>query len=229
MVSAQYSPAAERNLGPILQTLQTLLPASGRAREVASGTGQHVAGFAAALPGWTWQPSDCDSANLDSIRAWTAQAGVRNVLDPVRLDVQAAPWPGEVSPAAPPWDLVYCANLLHISPWDCCAGLMQGAARTLAAQGVLVTYGPYLEDGVPTAPGNLAFDTSLRERNPAWGLRRVLDVALQARQAGLQLSERHSLPANNLLLVFTRHPAGVTHTTDLAAERANAANTLQTE
>lgn len=211
MPSTQYSPAAERNLQPILQTLQALLPATGRALEVASGTGQHVAGFAAALPGWTWQPSDHGVANLESIAAWTAQAGLRNVLAPVPLDVRAARWPGEASGRRPaPWDLVYCANLLHIAPWDCCAGLVQGAARTLAPHGLLVTYGPYLEDGVPTAPGNLAFDASLRERNPAWGLRRLEDVADQAAQAGLLLGARHRLPANNLLLVFTRRPP---HTT----------------
>ena len=206
MVST-YSPAAERNLQPILQTLQVLLPATGRALEVASGTGQHVAGFAAALPGWTWQPSDHDPANLESIAAWAAQAGVRNVLPPVLLDVRAGCWPGE-APADHPasWDLVYCANLLHIAPWDCCAGLVQGAARTLAPHGLLVTYGPYLEDGVPTAPGNLAFDASLRQRNPAWGLRRLQDVVQQAAKAGLLLHARHSLPANNLLLVFTRQP-----------------------
>ena len=211
MPSTQYSPAAERNLQPILQTLQALLPATGRALEVASGTGQHVAGFAAALPGWTWQPSDHGVANLESSAAWTAQAGLRNVLAPVPLDVRAARWPGEASGRRPaPWDLVYCANLLHIAPWDCCAGLVQGAARTLAPHGLLVTYGPYLEDGVPTAPGNLAFDASLRERNPAWGLRRLEDVADQAAQAGLVLGARHRLPANNLLLVFTRRPP---HTT----------------
>ena len=118
-------------------------------------------------------------------------------------------WPGEAPAGSAPWDLVYCANLLHIAPWECCAGLMQGAACSLAPHGLLVTYGPYLEDGVPTAPGNLAFDASLRERNPAWGLRRLIDVAQQARLAGLELSGRHSLPANNLLLVFTRHPAVV--------------------
>ena len=211
MPSTQCSPAAERNLQPILQTLQALLPATGRALEVASGTGQHVAGFAAALPGWTWQPSDHGVANLESIAAWTAQTGLRNVLAPVPLDVRAARWPGEAPAENPaPWDLVYCANLLHIAPWDCCAGLVQGAARTLAPHGLLVTYGPYLEDGVPTAPGNLAFDASLRERNPAWGLRRLEDVADQAAQAGLVLGARHRLPANNLLLVFTRRPP---HTT----------------
>ena len=102
---------------------------------------------------------------------------------------------------------MYCANLLHIAPWDCCAGLMQGAARTLAPHdGLLITYGPYLEGGVPTAPGNLDFDASLRQRNPAWGLRRLEDVVQQAAHAGLQLRARHCLPANNLLLVFTRQP-----------------------
>ncbi len=205
MVSTQYSPAAERNLAPILHTLQALLPATGRALEVASGTGQHVAGFAAALPGWTWQPSDHDPANLESIAAWAAQAGVRNVLAPVLLDVRTARWPGEAPAENPaPWSLVYCANLLHIAPWECCTALVRGAARTLAPHGLLVTYGPYLEGGVQTAPGNLEFDASLRQRNPAWGLRRLEDVVQQAAQAGLQLNARHRLPANNLLLVFTR-------------------------
>ena len=207
MVSTQYSPAAERNLAPILHTLQALLPATGRALEVASGTGQHVAGFAAALPGWTWQPSDHDPANLESIAAWAAQAGVRNVLAPVPLDVRAARWPGEAPAENPaPCDLVSCANLLPTAPRDSCAALVRGAARTLAPHGLLVTYGPYLEGGVPTAPGNLDFDASLRQRNPAWGLRRLEDVVQQAAQAGLQLDARHRLPANNLLLVFTRRP-----------------------
>ena len=207
MVRTQYSPAADRNLQPILQTLQALLPATGRALEVASGTGQHVAGFAAALPGWTWQPSDQGADNFASTAAWAAQAGVHNVLPPVLLDVRADRWPGEAPADHPaPWDLVYCANLLHIAPWDCCAGLVQGAARTLAPHGLLITYGPYLQDGVPTAPGNLAFDASLRERDPAWGLRRLEDVVQQAAHAGLQLRARHCLPANNLLLVFTRQP-----------------------
>jgi hypothetical protein len=69
---------------------------------------------------------------------------------------------------------------------------------------VLVTYGPYLEDGVPTAPGNLAFDASLRERDPRWGIRRLQDVAAEAERVGLRLQARHAMPANNLLLVFGR-------------------------
>ena len=80
---------------------------------------------------------------------------------------------------------------------------MVGAARHLAPQGVLVTYGPYLEEDVPTAPSNLQFDESLRARDPAWGIRRLEDVKQEAKRAGLVLRERYAMPANNLLLVFS--------------------------
>ena len=173
---------------------------------MASGTGQHAAWFAAALPGWTWQPSDAQAEHLDSISAWCADAGAHNVHPPLLLDVLAPQWPSSGAAFATPFDLVYCANMLHIAPWACCAGLMQGAARHLAPGGHLVTYGPYLEDDVPTAPGNLAFDASLRERNPDWGIRRLHDVAQVAAQAGLRLAARHALPANNLLLVWAHAP-----------------------
>lgn len=211
MPTAQHSPAAERNRQPILQRLQQLLPARGTALEIASGTGQHVAWFAAGLPGWVWQPSDVDAEGFDSIAAWCGEAGVPvgagRVRPPLRLDVLAPQWPAEGAPFTAPFDAIYCANLLHIAPWACCAALMQGAARHLAPQGLLITYGPYLQDGVPTAPSNLAFDASLRERNPAWGVRRLEDVAEQARQAGLRLAAQFQMPANNLLLVFGRQPA----------------------
>ena len=94
--------------------------------------------------------------------------------------------------------------MLHISPWATCAALMQGAARHLAPGGVLVTYGPYLEDDVPTSEGNLSFDQSLRAQDPAWGIRRREEVEQQAARAGLRLRARHAMPANNLLLVWAR-------------------------
>ena len=103
-----------------------------------------------------------------------------------------------------PFDAVFCANMLHIAPWATCSGLMRGAARHLAVDGSLLTYGPYLEQGAPTSPGNLEFDRSLRTRNPAWGIRALEDVVREARAAGLQLHARIPMPANNLLLVFKR-------------------------
>ena len=181
-----------------------MLPDRGTALEIASGTGQHAAWFAAALPGWTWQPTDADALALPAIAAWTAQTGVPNVRPPLLLDVMAAQWPSQGAPFTEPFDAIYCANMLHIAPWATCAALMQGCARHLAPRGVLVTYGPYLEDDVPTAPGNLSFDQSLRQRNPAWGIRRREDVAQEAQRVGLVLRQRHEMPANNLLLVFGR-------------------------
>lgn len=197
-----HSPAADRNKAAILQVLQRVLPDQGLALEIASGTGQHVAFFAAALPGWTWQPSEGDTAMLPAIAARTVQAGLRNVRPPVGLDVMAVRWRAAGTAFDARFDAILCANMLHIAPWQACAALMEGAARHLAPAGVLLTYGPYFEDDVPPAPSNQEFDASLRARDPAWGIRRLQDVEAEAQRAGLVLRERHEMPANNLLLVF---------------------------
>ena len=199
MPPSAFSPAADRNKAHILTTLQAVLPLQGSALEVASGTGQHVVWFAAGLPGWTWQPTDARPDALASIADYTGQSQLANVRPPLLLDVMAPQW----LPAKQRFDLVYCANMLHIAPWPVCAALMAGSARHLAPDGVLVTYGPYLEDGVPTSPGNLAFNASLRADNPDWGIRRREDVEAVAAHAGLHLRQRHAMPANNLLLVWS--------------------------
>jgi SAM-dependent methyltransferase len=196
--TARHSPAAERNRAPLLAALRRLLPPRGLALEIASGTGQHAAYFARLLPGWTWQPSDPDPSALASIAAWCG--GQPNIRPALQLDVLAEAWPG----APVPVDLIFCANLLHIAPWDTCGALMRGAARHLSPGGQLLTYGPYHVDGTPTAPSNLHFDADLRARNPAWGLRRLSDVAGEAEAAGLALAETVAMPANNLLLVWTQ-------------------------
>jgi SAM-dependent methyltransferase len=193
----RHSAAADRNRAPILAVLERLLPPRGIALEIASGSGQHAAHFAAALPGWQWQPSEGDASALASIDAWCAD--LDNVRPALALDV-SAPWPGVPDRV----DLIFCANLLHISPWPTCAALMQGAARHLAPDGLLVVYGPFVVDGTPTAASNVAFDAELRARDPRWGLRRLEDVAHEADAAGLRLREREAMPANNQLLVFAR-------------------------
>jgi Protein of unknown function (DUF938) len=192
----RHSPAAERNRDPILAQLQRLLPPQGQMLEIASGSGQHAAHFAAALPGWRWLPSDGDAGSLASIAAWCE--GMAAVQPPLQLDVLAPTWPGVPARV----DAVFCANLLHIAPWATCAALMRGAARHLSAQGRLLLYGPYVVEGEVTAPSNLAFDADLRSRDAAWGLRRLVDVVREAEAEGLRLRERVTMPANNLLLVF---------------------------
>ena len=195
-----YSPAAERNKAALLGVLARVLPARGLALEIAAGSGQHAVHFAAGLPGWTWQPTDADAAALASIAVHCA--GMANVRPPLRLDVSAPDWPGTPGTV----DAVVCVNLLHISPWATCAALMRGAAARLAPGGALIVYGPFLVDGRPTAAGNLAFDADLKARDPAWGLRRLADVAAEAGACGLTLHERVAMPANNLTLVWRAGP-----------------------
>ena len=215
MPDLPYSPAADRNKQPILDALTRIIGGQGTVLEIASGTGQHAAFFAASMPQWTWQPTDADPRTLPALAARVAEAALPNLRPPLLLDVMSPRWPShghafaeeekgreEEEGGEQKFDAIYCANMLHIAPWPTCAALMQGAARHLRSGGLLITYGPYLEDDVPTAPSNMAFDEDLRARNAAWGIRRLEDVAAEARRAGLALRERHAMPANNLLLVF---------------------------
>ena len=200
-----HSPAADRNKQPILDALTRILGERGTALEIASGTGQHAAWFAAAMPQWIWQPTDADARMLPALASRVAEAALPNLHAPLLLDVMAPRWSSQGAAFAEEekkFDAIFCANMLHIAPWATCAALMQGAARHLLPGGMLITYGPYFEEEIPAAPSNLAFDEDLRARNSAWGIRRVEDVAAEAHRAGLALRERHAMPANNLLLVF---------------------------
>ena len=195
---AQLSPAVARNRDPILAVLRRFLPDHGTVLEIASGTGEHAAYFAAHLPHLTWQPTDADPDALASIAAHRATANAPNLRAPIEIDVTAPVWP--VTRA----DAVVSINMIHISPWSAAQGLMTGAAKLLAASGVLYLYGPYKENGVHTAPSNAAFDASLKARDPRWGVRDVGDVRKLADGHGFDFVERVAMPANNLSLVFRR-------------------------
>jgi SAM-dependent methyltransferase len=196
---ARVSPSTARNRDPILEVLKPRLPDSGLVLEIAAGAGEHAVHCAAALPHLLWRPTDPDPEALASIAAWRDHSALPNLLPPLRLDA-ADPdsWPVERA------DAVVNINMLHISPWSAAQGLMQGAGRVLPAGGLLYLYGPYVEAGAPTAQSNLAFDASLRRRDPAWGLRRLDDVIELATAHRLALFERIAMPANNLSLVFRR-------------------------
>lgn len=196
---ALMSPSAARNREPMLYVLKPRLPARGLVLEIAAGSGEHAVYYADALPDLQWLPTDADEEALASIAAWRDHAGPPNLLPPLRLDASdPAAWPVERA------DAVVSINMVHISPWSATEGLMAGAGRVLPTGGLLFLYGPYIEPDVETAPSNLAFDDSLRRRNPAWGLRRLDAVAALAAAQGLQLAERIAMPANNLSLFFRK-------------------------
>ncbi|MFC5342438.1 DUF938 domain-containing protein [Brevundimonas staleyi] len=197
---ALASPAVARNTAPILEVLRAHLPARARVLEIASGSGEHALAFARALPETTWTPSDPSPEALASIAAWRAEADQPNLNAPLELDA-AAPetWP-EVDA-----QVIFCANMIHISPWAATEGLLAGAGRMLPDPGgLLVLYGPYRESDVPLAPSNAAFDASLKSRDPAWGLRDLDAVVALAKTHRLHLTRRVEMPANNLMLLFRR-------------------------
>jgi len=192
------SPAAERNKDPILTVLESVLPATGRVLEIASGTGQHVCFFAQALPGLQWQPTEPDAESRAAIVTRIREATLANVAEPFALDVHEPRWPVE-----PELDAIVCINMIHISPWSSTQALCIGAARHLRVGGLLVTYGPYLENGT-AAQSNLDFDASLKRRNAAWGLRDLDDVTRAAAEHGLVRRQLVQMPANNLTVVFAK-------------------------
>lgn len=193
-----YAPATARNRAPILAVLSRILPATGLVLEISSGSGEHAAFFAAALPHLNWQPTDLDTQAISSIAAHRAEAGLANLLHPARLDASSGDWPITHT------DAIVCINMIHIAPWAACVGLMAGAARTLRARGMLYLYGPFMENGVHTADSNRRFDVDLRMRNPDWGVRNLDDVVSLAADHGLRHIETTVMPANNRSVVFSK-------------------------
>ncbi len=195
--------SAQRNREPILEVLTRVVPPEGLILEIASGTGQHAAFFAPRLVPRSWQPTDIDRDNFDSISAWAdyvaSESGETELIKkPVRLDASAPEWPIKRA------DAIVCINMIHIAPIEACSGLLAGAARILPASQPLFLYGPFKRHGAHTAPSNQAFDESLRARDPRWGVRDLDELAEEASGRGLELDEVFGMPANNLSVVFRR-------------------------
>ena len=197
----QFSPSAARNSGPIREVLERVLPRSGTALEIGSGTGEHVVCFAKALPELVWQPSDPDPASRASIAAWTAVEGLANVRAPIAIDTRQAIWGVEDDA---PFTAVVSLNMIHIAPWMSALGLLAGAGRLLGPNGVFYLYGPFMRGGEHTAPSNAAFDADLKRRDPRWGVRDIEDLVGEATPHGLELGEVVEMPANNVSLVFVK-------------------------
>jgi SAM-dependent methyltransferase len=200
--------AFHRNHQAIWAVLEKFLhDKAGDVVEAGSGTGQHVVFFARQTPGITWWPSDLNDNHLRSIAAWTAHEQLANVRPPLRIDLSSPEWFTEASDGRGAGALlaIFCANVIHIAPWRVAEGLIAGAARYLRPDGRLFLYGPFRRDGRHTAPSNAAFDASLRDHNPEWGVRDADEVTALAQRDGLKLLDVVEMPANNLILTFERH------------------------
>lgn len=196
----QYAPATERNRQPILEVLQKVIPKEGNILEIASGTGEHACFFAPYFSSRQWIPSDPDRLLRLSIEAWREDCTGNNLQLPLDINVTLPDWDEKLDDSA--IAVIIAINLIHISPWSACQGLMKGAGEILQSGGILYLYGPYKQKGKHTAPSNEAFDQSLQFRNPDWGVRNLEDVVELAEKHQLILQKIIPMPANNLSLIF---------------------------
>lgn len=192
----RFSDACERNRDPVLAVLRRVFADRSAVLEIGSGTGQHAAYFAPALPHLDWQPSDV-AENLPSVRVWREEAQAPRLLEPIELDVDR-PFP------ALQVDAVFTANTLHIVSWAQVERMVAGVGELLARDGVFAVYGPFNYGGKYTAPSNEAFDAWLRGRDPKSGLRDFEAIVALAECHRLVLKEDNAMPANNRLLVFRK-------------------------
>ena len=193
-------PATGRNQEVILDVLKEALPKSGAVLEVASGSGQHITYFAQQIPQLKWQPSDIEAAARASIDAWRNEMGVTEAVHtPIDLDASVDIWSlGHIKDL----NAIMSINMIHISAWEACLGLLKNASRLLPAGGVLYLYGPFKVGGLHIAPSNAEFDLSLQSQNPSWGVRNLDDVAEEALKQNFQLMKTIRMPANNFSVIF---------------------------
>ena len=209
-----FSPACERNKGPILAVLRQWLPPGARVLEIGSGSGQHARFFCQQLAGLMWQPSERQEALADLQAQLAAMppaslAPGSSLLPAIALDVlEAGQWPRSRGDGASGggFDAVFSANTCHIMPAAALPHLLSGAARVLRTGGLLLLYGPFHDGGVHTAASNASFDAHLRSLDPAMGVRDALELQEQARGLGLEPLADVAMPANNRLLVLERRP-----------------------
>ncbi len=134
-----------------------------------------------------------------------------NILDPIFVDIsqdfhqQESKFKGQpLKNCENTFNYMLNINMIHISPFRCTEGLFKNASKLLKSQGFLFTYGPYSENHVITPESNVSFDRSLRQRNPEWGIRDVLDLKKLAEENSIELVKIYNLPANNKLLVWKK-------------------------
>jgi len=191
-------PAAMRNREYIADVLRSVLPDNGLIFEVGSGTGVHVAHFAKKFNNLTFQPTERDPLNLESIKAWIDETGLSNIRHPFAFDIVEDDAPIEKA------DAIISANVIHIAPWAVTVAFFDLAKQLLPSDAPLFFYGPFLQQGVETSQGNLDFDAKLKAENPGGGLRHIDDMTALGTEYGFTPPMLIEMPANNLSVIFRK-------------------------
>lgn len=216
------NPSADRNKDPILSELLKIIPIKCDERkmlEISSGTGQHVAHFAPHFPNLKLQPSEIDPESFPSINAYIAECPTRNICNPLEIDIttEYTTWkrnthgPFFSGDSHQSWDAMsgkidymLNINMIHITPFECTIGLFQNASGLLKPGGQLLTYGPYGENGVLTPQSNVNFDRSLKQMNPSYGVRDLVELRRLSEKNGIEFIRAVDMPANNKFVIWQK-------------------------
>lgn len=189
------APAASRNAEALCDLLARFAPRSGRALELASGTGQHVSAFAQHLPGLQWQPSEVEPERRASIDAYTRD--LPNVEQAVELDAAQAGWHRSFGDQ----DLIVLINLLHLISWPEVRTLISESAQALQPGGKLILYGPFMRNGRLTSDGDQRFHDALIQQDAEIGYKDDTEMTALLHACHLDQVETIEMPANNLAFV----------------------------
>jgi len=201
LIDLPYSEACERNKDVILAVLKEHLSHAKQVLEIGSGTAQHAAHFAAALPYLNWQTSD-QSVYLSGVQARVKSTALANLLAPFELDVIQADWLANAPDQTQKYDAVFTANTLHIMSWQNVEAVFSNITSVLSEKALLIIYGPFKYQGQFTSQSNEQFDVMLRQRDPHSGIRDFEQINQLAEAQGFELLQDSVMPANNQCLVW---------------------------
>ena len=195
-----FAPSADRNSGPIINLVKRIAPKSGKALEIASGTGQHIVKLALSLPNLSWSPSEVERERLKSISAWTEGENLLNIQAPLYLDATETGW----ADSLPQFDFILLVNLLHLISWNETETLISELSKALKTNGIALVYGPFMHNGQLTSEGDKNFHNSLIQTDPDIGYKNNLDMLTLFSFSGLLHIETIDMPANNLAFVLQK-------------------------
>ena len=195
-----FAPSAEKNSTPIINLTKQIAPKTGKALEIASGTGQHIVKLALSLPNLLWLPSEVEEERIKSISAWIKAENLSNIKPPLYLDATEMGW----SENLPQSDFILLVNLLHLISWNETAILINELSKALKTKGIALIYGPFMRNGELTSEGDKNFHISLTQTDPDIGYKDDLDMLTLFSKSGLSCLEKVEMPANNLAFVLKK-------------------------
>ena len=194
------APSAVRNGDAIVDLVRKTAINSGKALEIASGTGQHIVRLASSLPHLIWQPSDVDEARIKSICSWSDDQHLPNLKPPCLLDATNKGWSAEHQDQ----DLILLVNLLHLISAKETKILVKEISMALASKGLSIIYGPFMRCGKLISKADIEFHHSLINTDPDLGYKNDVDMINLFGKEGLLHLSTEKMPANNLAFILQK-------------------------